>query len=214
MASSSNKTLQLQELKKAQKLRKFREYLCDSGVVLAMVKFLLALRQAEEPVANPAGYVQDFFGFYEDEKTQAMKDMEIEVAALKDSITANSAEIQTLKTELDLAKKTQEISGIFRNFEVEALPTRVLVQKLSGQQKFDVDLKLSLNMFTELAMGHFYIGDNAQEKDENWRRLVLPIQEISTPGADGKAKPPPFVGRLDDPSYLRLIEGIRAYAAK
>ena len=52
--------------KTEKKLKEFREYIVDKGVVLMFVKVLLSLKYAENKPRNPIKIIRDYFGKYHD----------------------------------------------------------------------------------------------------------------------------------------------------
>ncbi|CAG9315010.1 unnamed protein product [Blepharisma stoltei] len=215
--SKVDKSLTLQAMKRDKKQREFREYLADKGIVLAMVKFLLALKQSDNPPNSPAEYIQQYFGVYKDPMWDIVDNMKADIEGMKTSIENKLNEIQNLKNEITKAKRSKLVRETFAALGPDAqgiLSTKVLVQKLSGQPRFDTDLKLNQMNFVNFIMEHLISGANEDEKERFWTMCFLPFREIGTLGEDGKPKPAPFVGRLDDPSYVRILEKIRSYVLK
>ena len=66
----TTRTLPIQDKRKLEKIRGYREYLCSSGVVKSMVKFLLELKRSSSKPENPSKFIQEFFVNYRDEKTE------------------------------------------------------------------------------------------------------------------------------------------------
>lgn len=207
----NTRTLPIQEMRKNKKMREFREYLADNGVVLAMVKFLLSLKQSNTEIENPAQFIQDYFGFYQDEKTQMMEDMRTDMTRLQSEVATKEEELLSLKNDLYYAQKGSQIIEVFKLAEVELLSSKVLVQKLGGNAKFDLDFKMTKQQFVEFAT-KLIESENLEEAEEKWGVLFVPIKESFGLGADGKPKPPFYAGRLDDANYLKTIEKIREFA--
>ena len=65
--------------KTEKKLKEFREYIVDKGVVLMFVKVLLSLKYAEKKPHNPIKVIRDYFGKYHDPRWD-------EMSALKEKI--------------------------------------------------------------------------------------------------------------------------------
>ena len=58
--------------KTEKKLKEFREYIVEKGVVLAFVKVLLSLKYADKKPKNPIKAIRDFFGKYRDPRWDEM----------------------------------------------------------------------------------------------------------------------------------------------
>jgi hypothetical protein len=54
--------------KTEKKLKEFREYIVDKGVVLALEKVLLSLKYAEDKHISPIKSIREFFGKYHDSR--------------------------------------------------------------------------------------------------------------------------------------------------
>ena len=75
--------------KTEKKLKEFREYIVNKGVVLAFVKVLLSLKYAEKKPKNPIKAIREFFGKYKDPRWE-------EMGALQDRILTMSNENEKL----------------------------------------------------------------------------------------------------------------------
>ena len=199
------------------KLREFREYLVDKQVVLGLVKcncnaVLLALKKAERPPENPAQYLQDYFGEYRDPAWEEMDRLSAEVEQMRARGPELEAEIEKLKKDIERAQRAAKVHKTYSALDPDntnVVSTKQLVAKLSGFGRFDVDLKLNRKDFVRFVMDTL-LSPQPGDSFDPWE-LHQVIWELTQPSADGKPKPPPFQGRLDEPRYVRITERIRAF---
>lgn len=178
---------------------------------------MLALKQADNPPESPAEYIQQYFGVYKDPMWDVVDNMRSDIETMKNSIENKALEIQNLKSEIIKAKRSKLVRDTFPLLGPDnagVISTKALVQKLSGQARFDTDIKLNLSNFVNFVLDQLIASDNEDEKERFWAICFLPFKEIGALGDDGKPKPAPFLGRLEDPGYVRIIEKIRSYVPK
>ena len=212
----------LPNLKKQQKLREFREYLADKGVVLSMVKcnvylVLISLRNSDRYPENPAEFIQDYFGQYRDPLWDEVEYMKSEIQSLTSNIEIKLKEIVSLQQEISKSKRIAHIKETFGMLGPDnngSVSTKALVQKLSGQPRFEVDYKLNLQNFMNLVLENLISSESEEEKGMLWNGCYLPFREMCTAGDDGKSKQPPFAGRTEDAYYQRILEKIRSYTPR
>ena len=219
---STTENLPLASLKKQEKLREFREYLADKGVVLSIVKrnlniVLISLRNSEKFPENPANFIQDYFGHYRDPMWDEVEFMKSEIQSLNSSIEEKIKEIVYLQQEISKNKRISHVKETFTMLGPDNngfISTKILVQKLSGQPRFEVDYKLNLQNFVSFVIEHLIVGDNEEEKQNNWNLFYLPFRDLCTAADDGKPKPPPFVGRVEDSTYQKILDKIRSFTPR
>lgn len=106
--------LGIQQERKAQKWKHFRRYLADSNVVLALVKYLLALRDCKPWPENPTEYLKDFFGQYRDPKWDDMEALEASNKDMEEAqIPGLEQKIAELEEKLAQQKKRNFLAGCF-----------------------------------------------------------------------------------------------------
>ncbi|OMJ75479.1 hypothetical protein SteCoe_25365 [Stentor coeruleus] len=214
---ASNTSAPLPSLKKQQKLKEFREYLADKGVVLSLVKLLISLRNSDTFPENPSEFIQDYFGRYKDPLWDEVERMKNDIQSLKVSIENKTKEIAFLHQEISKSKRIAHIKETFIMMGPDnngIVSTKILVQKLSGQPRFEVDLKLNINNFINFVLEHLITAESEEEKNNWWSSCYLAFREMCIAGEDGKPKPPPFAGRLEDPNYQRILEKIRSFVPR
>ena len=142
------KRTQNYEIKKREaKIRAYREYLADNDVVLAFTKLLLALRQSNPAPENPTQYVRDYFGDYRDPLWDEVDRLKTENKAMRDEeIPAKEAQIEQLERDIRKEVKKNRVLEIYKALDPDssnAIGYKFLVNKLSGNAKFDLDTKLT-----------------------------------------------------------------------
>jgi hypothetical protein len=143
--------------------------------------------------------------------------MKSEIANLTHGIEQKEKEIQHLQLEISKHKRIAHIKETFGLLGPDTngfLSTKLLVQKLSGQPRFEVDLKLNNQNFVNFIMDHLISSENVDERNTWWTLCYTPFRDMAVPGDDGKIRPPPFQGRLEDPNYQRILEKIRSFTPR
>jgi len=78
------RTQQAQILKHERKIHDFREYLCDSEVVLAIVKYLIAVRSQSKMPEDPQQHLLDYFGNQRSPLWDTMEELQDENAQISE----------------------------------------------------------------------------------------------------------------------------------
>ena len=143
--------------------------------------------------------------------------MKSEIQSLTLNIEAKEREIQSLQHEISKSKRIAHIKETFALLGPDnnsIVTTKALVQKLSGQPRFEVDLKLNQQNFINFVIEHLINSENEEERNNLWNLCYMPFRDMCAPGDDGKPKPPPFAGRIEDTHYQRILEKIRAFVPR
>ncbi|KRX02525.1 hypothetical protein PPERSA_11865 [Pseudocohnilembus persalinus] len=96
------------------KQKDFREYIAQNDVVLAIVKFLLSIKNAEELPENPQQVLLDYFGDYRDEEKWGdfdnLEDAVNQITQENDQLAEQIEEKkqQIIQAQEDKAKKEEE----------------------------------------------------------------------------------------------------------
>jgi len=103
-----------------------------------------------------------------------------------------------LEEQLVVAKRKHKIKGVYGMYELDPktqlVSTKVIIEKLSGNKKFEVDEKLSLEDFNRLL-------DNVCEGNGTMIDLLINNLEISLTTGNTIYK-----DDLDNPVYKRLVQ--------
>ena len=78
----------------------FRGYLADQNVVLAFVKYLLALRSCVKLPEDPQQHLVDFFGNYRDPMWDNMEDMRDENEEIESNLPGLEQKIVDLEKQI------------------------------------------------------------------------------------------------------------------
>lgn len=178
---------------------------------------LISLRNSDTFPENPSEFIQDYFGRYKDPLWDEVERMKNDIQSLKVSIENKTKEIAFLHQEISKSKRIAHIKETFIMLGPDnngIVSTKILVQKLSGQPRFEVDLKLNINNFINFVLEHLITAETEEEKNNWWNSCYLAFREMCIAGEDGKPKPPPFAGRLEDPNYQRILEKIRSFVPR
>lgn len=155
--------LPIQVVHKQEKVKNFRRYLADSNVVLAFVKCnclsdldLLALRDCKPWPENPTDYLKDFFGNYRDPKWDDVEALEKNIEDIQSNQIPNlEAKIQDLEFKLKTQRKRNFLANCFKQLDADGsklVGYKLLVMRLSGFPKFDLDTKLNSEQFVTFVM--------------------------------------------------------------
>ena len=130
--------------KNEKKLKEFREYIVDKGVVLMFVKVLLSLKYAEQKPRNPIKVIRDFFGKYHDPRWDEMSALKEKIILFNNENTKLLEQAMKLEDELRTLKRTKRIDKLFDTFELDKnglISTKLIIELLTGNKKYDVDEK-------------------------------------------------------------------------
>ncbi len=99
------------DYKQSEKYRNFLQYLCDKGVALGIVKFLLSVRRNEELPESPIEAMTDYFGSYGSSKNseigvlaEQVEQLKVENKILFEEIDQTEQEIERKKIEKEQAE--------------------------------------------------------------------------------------------------------------
>ena len=130
--------------KTEKKLKEFREYIVDKGVVLMFVKVLLSLKYAEKKPINPIKVIRDYFGKYHDPRWDEMSALKEKIILFNNENAKLLEKAMKLEDELRTLKRTKRIDKLFDSFELDKnglISTKLIIELLTGNKKFDVDEK-------------------------------------------------------------------------
>lgn len=185
--------------KQEKKLKEFREYLVDKGVVLSMVKVLLSLKYSENPPKQPSRAIRDFFGNYRDPSWDGVDSLKHEIVQEKQEFLNLKQEKQELLLELSEKKRSYLSKQLFRKYEVknDTVGTKQIIEKLSKSKKFDYEEKLTYQQFKALLEE---ISNHSPDKEEE-------LIELFTASVEGHAI---FADDQENETYVKICETIRA----
>ena len=130
--------------KNEKKLKEFREYIVDKGVVLMFVKVLLSLKYAEQKPRNPIKVIRDYFGKYHDPRWDEMSALKEKIILFNNENAKLLEQAMKLEDELRTLKRTKRIDKLFDSFELDKnglISTKLIIELLTGNKKYDVDEK-------------------------------------------------------------------------
>ena len=130
--------------KNEKKLKEYREYIVDKGVVLMFVKVLLSLKYAEQKPRNPIKVIRDFFGKYHDPRWDEMSALKEKIILFNNENAKLLEQAMKLEDELRTLKRTKRIDKLFDTFELDKnglISTKLIIELLTGNKKYDVDEK-------------------------------------------------------------------------
>lgn len=119
LPSDPNETEITNQEKSEKKLRDFREYLVDKGVVLSFVKVLLSLKYAENKPKNPIKSIREFFGKYHDPQWDEMEALKEEIIILNQENPRLLEKVLFLEEEVEKAKLGYRIKTLFNSYELD-----------------------------------------------------------------------------------------------
>ncbi|KAL4490405.1 hypothetical protein ABPG72_002615 [Tetrahymena utriculariae] len=91
--------------KQQAKLKEFREYLVDKEVVLAIVKYILSIKNSKDLPENPLQALTDYFGTYKDQSEwEVFDNLTKNVNDTKDENQRLEQEIISIKQQIEQAK--------------------------------------------------------------------------------------------------------------
>ena len=130
--------------KSEKKLKEFREYIVDKGVVLMFVKVLLSLKYAEKKPRNPIKVIRDYFGKYHDQRWDEMSALKEKIILFNNENAKLLEEAMKLEDEVRNLQRTKRIDKLFNTFELDKnglISTKLIMELLTGNKKYDVDEK-------------------------------------------------------------------------
>ena len=182
--------------KTEKRLKEFREYIVDKGVVLMFVKVLLSLKYAENKPRNPIKIIRDYFGKYHDPRWDEMSALKEKIILFNNENAKLLEKAMNLEDELKNLKRTKRIDKLFDTFELDKnglISTKMIIELLTGNKKFDVDEKFDkeglIKFIESIVEIHFEDENNLLESLEN--------------ALQGN---PIFKEDLENPIYLKIVE--------
>eukprot|EP00744_Colponema_vietnamica_P011410 GILI01016047.1.p1 GENE.GILI01016047.1~~GILI01016047.1.p1 ORF type:complete len:220 (+),score=29.08 GILI01016047.1:81-740(+) len=206
MAESSQSTeLPLNLIRKERKLKEFRQYLVDKQVVMALVKYLLALKESPTPPENPNEYLLDFFGRYRDPMWDVVEQLQTENADFE----VKNAQLQARVDELEREVAVEEVNARIRR------AFRILDKESKGEVSVPVILKFfsgaELGPLTkQFGKGLDQLPVYTLERFDSLVRLRLEVgselYETTLSLIESRPEVPSFKDKPQDPLYLQLAE--------
>ena len=176
--------------KTEKRLKEFREYIVDKGVVLMFVKVLLSLKYAENKPRNPIKIIRDYFGKYHDPRWDEMSALKEKIILFNNENAKLLEKAMNLEDELKNLKRTKRIDKLFDTFELDKnglISTKMIIELLTGNKKFDKEGLIKL--IESIVEIHSEDENNLLESLEN--------------ALQGN---PIFKEDLENPIYLKIVE--------
>ncbi len=130
--------------KTEKKLKEFREYIVDKGVVLLFVKVLLSLKYAEQKPKNPIKVIRDYFGKYHDPRWDEMSALKEKIIIFNNENAKLLEQALKLEDEVKNLQRSKRLDKLFNSFEYDKnglISTKFIIEMLTGNKKYDVDEK-------------------------------------------------------------------------
>jgi hypothetical protein len=173
---------------------------------------------------DPLAYVHDYFGNFRDEAAwEAMEEVKTNNEGMKTQVPELEAKIEAMNEDLARAKRMTKAYKIYKIMDPEAtneISTKAMVNRISGNGKFDTDTKLTKKQFYFLLS--FISGDSdytpPKVEGEEEEAPPEPEGERQSP-ADLFAKvaevfsseEPHFAGDLENELLMKMQEKMRAF---
>ena len=182
--------------KTEKKLKEFREYIVDKGVVLMFVKVLLSLKYAEKKPRNPIKVIRDYFGKYHDPRWDEMSALKEKIILFNNENAKLLEEAMKLEDELKNLKRTKRIDKLFDTFELDKnglISTKLIMELLTGNKKYDVDEKFDKD-------GLIKFIESVVEMHSDEENSLLESLESALQGNTV------FKDDLENPIYLKIVD--------
>ena len=182
--------------KTEKKLKEFREYIVDKGVVLMFVKVLLCLKYAEKKPRNPIKVIRDYFGKYHDPRWDEMSALKEKIILFNNENAKLLEQAMKLEDELRTLKRTKRIDKLFDSFELDKnglISTKLIIELLTGNKKYDVDEKFDKD-------GLIKFIESTVEMHSDEENALLESLEA---GIQGNMV---YKEDLENPIYLKIID--------
>ena len=182
--------------KTEKKLKEFREYIVDKGVVLMFVKVLLSLKYAEKKPRNPIKVIRDYFGKYHDPRWDEMSALKEKIILFNNENAKLLEQAMKLEDELRTLKRTKRIDKLFDSFELDKnglISTKLIIELLTGNKKYDVDEKFDKD-------GLIKFIESTVEMHSDEENALLESLEA---GIQGNMV---YKEDLENPIYLKIID--------
>ena len=182
--------------KTEKKLKEFREYIVDKGVVLMFVKVLLSLKYAEKKPRNPIKVIRDYFGKYHDPRWDEMSALKEKIILFNNENAKLLEQAMKLEDELRTLKRTKRIDKLFDSFELDKnglISTKLIIELLTGNKKYDIDEKFDKD-------GLIKFIESTVEMHSDEENALLDSLEA---GLQGNMV---YKEDLENPIYLKIVE--------
>ena len=204
---TEKKNVNALQKKKEEKLFNFREYLADSGVIESVVKYILACRKQSPWPEDPLDNLHEYFDNYRDPSWDEFENMKEEIKQMSDEkIPGLEQKIIELQNDIKIAKRHTRTNNAYAKLDAEGtdqIGTKAMISKLSGNNKFDTDTKMTKKQFYHLLI---HICDDNEEDDINFDKFMCYFEQ-----ATGEEASPPFAGDLENADYVTIQEKMRSF---
>ena len=181
--------------KTEKKLKQFREYIVEKGVVLAFVKVLLSLKYAEQKPKNPIKAIREFFGKYRDPRWDEMDALKEKIIVFNNENAKLLEQALQLEDELKNKKRDKRLVNLWNSFELDKngfFSSKSLIEKLTGNKKFEVDEKMDQT-------GVITFIESITEKHSDEENELLDKIEAAIQGNTV------YKEDLENPLYLKIV---------
>ena len=182
--------------KNEKKLKEFREYIVDKGVVLMFVKVLLSLKYAEKKPRNPIKVIRDYFGKYHDPRWDEMSALKEKIILFNNENAKLLEQAMKLEDELKTLKRTKRIDKLFDSFELDKnglISTKLIIELLTGNKKYDVDEKFDKDGLIK------FIESTVEMHSDEENSLLESLEA----GLQGNMV---YKEDLENPIYLKIVD--------
>jgi hypothetical protein len=183
--------------KTEKRLKEFREYIVDKGIVLSFVKVLLSLKYADQKPKNPIKAIREFFGKYKDPRWDEMGALKEKIILYNNENAKLIEQALKLEDELKTLTRTKKIDQLYNSIELDKnglIGSKYLIEKLSGNKKFDVDEKFEKDGLIKLI--ETIVEPHSDEENE----LIEKMTESLT------GENPVYKEDLENPLYLKIVQ--------
>ena len=185
--------------KTEKKLKEFRQYIVDKGVVLLFVKVLLSLKYSEQKPKNPIKVMREFFGKYKDPRWDEMGALKEKIILYQNENGKLLEEALKLEDELKTVKREKRLDELYNSIELDKnglISSKMLIEKMTGNKKFDVDEKFEKDGL--IKMIESIVEPHSDEENE----LLSKLEE----SMEGNMV---FKEDLENPLYLKIVQYFR-----
>ena len=185
--------------KTEKKLKEFRQYIVDKGVVLLFVKVLLSLKYSEQKPKNPIKVMREFFGKYKDPRWDEMGALKEKIILYQNENGKLLEEALKLEDELKTVKREKRLEELYNTIELDKnglISSKMLIEKMTGNKKFDVDEKFEKDGFFKMIES--IVEPHSDEENE----LLSKLEE----SMEGNMV---FKEDLENPLYLKIVQYFR-----
>ena len=185
--------------KTEKKLKEFRQYIVDKGVVLLFVKVLLSLKYSEQKPKNPIKVMREFFGKYKDPRWDEMGALKEKIILYQNENGKLLEEALKLEDELKTLKREKRLDELYNSIELDKnglISSKMLIEKMTGNKKFDVDEKFEKDGL--IKMIESIVEPHSDEENE----LLSKLEE----SMEGNMV---FKEDLENPLYLKIVQYFR-----